>query len=54
MSRTLTVKKEHLTELTSDELHVVVGAAAAPPTLPLKDCLPTNRGCTPAQTPRPE
>ena len=47
--RRLSVKKERLAELTTDDLYRVVGAAEdAPPTLPLRDCvvIKTLQGCT--------
>ena len=52
----LTLKKERLAELTTDDLHRVAGAAAdAPPTLPLRDCVRTYQGCTTAITcPKPD
>ena len=55
-NRTLSVKKERLTELTTDELHHVAGGAEAiPATLKTHDCLATLRGCTSAITcPRPQ
>jgi hypothetical protein len=53
--RTLSVKKERLAELTTDEMHRVAGAAPVPPTLKLQQCVPTLHGCTTAITcPRPE
>ena len=57
--RKLTVKKERLAELTTDELARVAGAAPdAPPTTPVKECLqspPTLHRCTTAMTcPRPD
>ena len=55
MTRKLTVKKERLVELTSDELAGVAGAAPDAISLPLKTCdyiAPTQtvRGCTTAMT----
>ena len=57
--RKLTVKKERLAELTTDELARVAGAAPdAVPTTPLKECLQnigTLHRCTTAMTcPRPD
>lgn len=49
--RRLSVRKERLAELTTDELYRVVGAADdAPPTLPLRECvvIRTLEGCTTA------
>lgn len=37
MKRTLTLKSETLSELTTDQLTAVVGGA--PPTTPVKECL---------------
>lgn len=54
--RTLTVKKERLAELTTDELVRVAGAGADQYTLALKTCEQggTLHGCTTAITcPRP-
>ena len=55
-NRSLSVKKERLTELTTDELHhVAAGAPAIPPTLKTQDCIATLRGCTTAiNCPRPQ
>ncbi|HVF05975.1 MAG TPA: hypothetical protein VNA20_14125 [Frankiaceae bacterium] len=47
--RRLSLKKERLVELTSDDLVNVIGAAGdAPPTLPLRECvvIRTLQGCT--------
>lgn len=54
MERKLSVKKERLTELSTDELTRVAGGVQ-PPTLKLdRDCLPTVFGCTTAiNCPRP-
>lgn len=54
--RDLSLKTERLSELTTDDLHRVGGAAAdAPPTLKFYECLRTVFGCTTADTcPRPE
>lgn len=42
MKRTLTLTSESLTELTSEQMSVVVGGAQeAPPTLRLAECLDT-------------
>lgn len=38
MTRSLSLKRESLTALADDQLAVVNGAAAAPPTLPVNDC----------------
>lgn len=54
MAGRLTLRTERLTELTTEELHRVNGAAPEPGTLKL-DCLPTVHGCTTAITcPRPD
>ena len=54
--RILSVKKERLTELTTDELvHVAAAAPAIPPTFKLQDCAHTVFGCTTAiNCPRPQ
>lgn len=47
MNRRLSVKKERLIELTSDELAHVAGAAPDAVSLPLKTCaLQSLQGCT--------
>ena len=47
MDRKLSVKKERLVELTSEELTSVAGAAPDAVSLPLKTCaLQTIQGCT--------
>lgn len=49
----LTLTTERLTELTTDDLHTVKGAAPYPPTL--LPCVPTLHGCTTANTcPKPD
>lgn len=42
MRRALTLKSEHLTDLTTGELTGLVGAAPAAPTTPAKECLQTT------------
>lgn len=52
--RELTLRTERLSELTTDELHRVAGAAV-PNTLKVAECVRTLRGCTTAITcPVPE
>lgn len=51
MKRTLTLKRETLTELTGADLSAVVGAAASGLSCPLKDCvqrLTDAISCTPS------
>ncbi len=43
MKRTLSLKREHLTELTAGELRSVAGGA--PPTVPVRDCLLDSFSC---------
>jgi hypothetical protein len=54
--RILGIKKERLSELTTDELVAVAGAALPiPETLKISDCFQTLQGCTTAMTcPRPQ
>lgn len=50
MKRMLSLKRETLTELTSDDLLDLVGGAAlmSGTTCPLKDCLNSNYNCPPS------
>lgn len=55
MTRKLSLKREALTELHTEDLRDVVGGAASGVSCPVRDCLdtkviclPTHEGCTPA------
>lgn len=45
MKRTLSLKREALTELTSEDLLIVAGAVPAPPTSPVDYCVNSQLVC---------